>query len=171
MKPSFEKAAESAVQVSSPNTDIQTVCIAAFLAVALCLWVALQLPKLATRGSVEKLQHRAANPAAAELLAAAGRGDAQRCGLELQRRPDLLEACNLMGQTSLMLAAGSGHFETCNFLLEQRADVEAMDHTQRTALSHASQAKHFDICRLLLEHGADVEASDCLVREVGCQIL
>ena len=55
----------------------------------------------------------------------------------------------------LSRAAHNGHFQTCKFLLEQGAEVDAMDLGDNTPLHWASMRGHVEIVNLLLMHGAD----------------
>jgi len=60
----------------------------------------------------------------------------------------------------LHLAAGRGHKEVVEFLLEHGADVNARSPLHQTALYVAARQGHKEVVELLLEHGADVNAKD-----------
>ena len=62
------------------------------------------------------------------------------------------------GRTSLMYAAGHGHFEMAKLLLDKGADVNAQGGDYGNALQAASEKGHKAIVKLLLDKGADVNA-------------
>ncbi len=58
--------------------------------------------------------------------------------------------------TPLMFAAQNGHTEICALLLENGANIEAVDDVGRTALVIAAWWCHLEICKLLIEKGASM---------------
>eukprot|EP01113_Clastostelium_recurvatum_P021438 TRINITY_DN2540_c0_g1_i2.p1 TRINITY_DN2540_c0_g1~~TRINITY_DN2540_c0_g1_i2.p1 ORF type:complete len:2019 (-),score=594.67 TRINITY_DN2540_c0_g1_i2:668-6724(-) len=62
--------------------------------------------------------------------------------------------------TPLMLASAQGHLKCIEVLLEHGAEVDAVDHLQRTALLHAAKNGHRNICALLASHDADLDHVD-----------
>ena len=60
---------------------------------------------------------------------------------------------NIYGKTCLMYSVAS--VETCQFLLEQGADVNAKDNAQKTAKDYAIEQDQLESTKLLLKHGAD----------------
>mmetsp|Transcript_66317 Transcript_66317/g.130670 ORF Transcript_66317/g.130670 Transcript_66317/m.130670 type:complete len:115 (-) Transcript_66317:47-391(-) len=113
--------------------------------------------------------------AKARLLAAAELGDVATCCKELTAEtrscPELLEACDRLGRTPLILAAKAGHHEVCELLCQAGADVEATDRHNNTPLTYAARSRHGDVARVLLDYGADIEATDCIVRDYACALL
>ncbi|XP_078061691.1 uncharacterized protein bcl3 [Mustelus asterias] len=68
-----------------------------------------------------------------------------------------LEIRNYDGYTPLHVAVNSCHREIAAYLLDQGADVDAVDiKSGRTPLVHAAESNHLDMVNLLLEHGANV---------------
>jgi ankyrin repeat protein len=74
-------------------------------------------------------------------------------GFKIYRRG----ACDVTG---LMIASAGGHFQIVQFLLENRAYVNARDEMGYTALWRAVICEHPEIVRLLLEWGADPDMRD-----------
>lgn len=58
--------------------------------------------------------------------------------------------------TPLMLAADLGYQDIVKFLLENKADVNALDSLNTPALFYAARKGHLEIVRLLLNYGAPV---------------
>ena len=62
------------------------------------------------------------------------------------------------GWTPLMrLASTSGNIEIARVLLQQRADVNALDTTQKSVLMMAALNGHTSLVKLLIEKGAKVD--------------
>jgi hypothetical protein len=59
-----------------------------------------------------------------------------------------------------MHAAQGGYMQTCQVLMEARADVNDEDEDSMRALHFAASTGSFEVCRLLLEARADPEARD-----------
>ena len=64
------------------------------------------------------------------------------------------------GLTALMLAAGEGHADVVQLLLERRADVDAKEERGGTALMRAVAGGHAGIAKLLIETRANVNVED-----------
>lgn len=64
------------------------------------------------------------------------------------------QACDYDGRTGVMLAAAGGHHGVIHILLAARADVNAIDHTGRTALDEACSKAHDDVAQQLKHRGA-----------------
>ncbi len=72
-----------------------------------------------------------------------------------------------VGLTPLMVAAGLGHIETVEVLLDGGADRGKRDGDDTTALMHATAEGHLEIVKMLLDEGDDVdeeEEADRLLR-------
>jgi ankyrin repeat protein len=61
---------------------------------------------------------------------------------------------NVSGDSPFHIAASLGHAEIVSQLLEEGANVDAMDANHKTALFLASERDHREVVRLLLEAGA-----------------
>ncbi len=66
------------------------------------------------------------------------------------------------GFTPLHLAAANGYKTMAEFLLANKADVNAKDNSQSTPLHQvvAASGEHVDLVELLITHKADVNAAD-----------
>jgi len=64
------------------------------------------------------------------------------------------------GRTPLSYAAGGGHEDIVEILLDGRAFIDSKDRESRTPLSHAARSGHKDVVRLLLDRGADRRLAD-----------
>ena len=62
--------------------------------------------------------------------------------------------------TPLHRAARNGFENICSLLIENGADVNAINRFGQTALHNAAYYGHEYICRLLLKHGADPKIKD-----------
>jgi len=63
---------------------------------------------------------------------------------------------------SLVDLAGQGNVTAVKQALEQGADIEQRDKSQRTPLMAATQENQIEVARLLIEKGADVNARDSI---------
>lgn len=63
---------------------------------------------------------------------------------------------------SLIDLAGQGNVTAVKQALEQGADIEQRDKSQRTPLMAATQENQVEVARLLIEKGADVNARDSI---------
>ena len=70
--------------------------------------------------------------------------------------------------TKLSRVARLGDFKAVKFLLEEGADIEAIDNFGRTALMWATSWGHLKIAKFLIDKGADVNATDNDGRTVLC---
>ena len=64
--------------------------------------------------------------------------------------------------TLLMLAAHKGHTEIAKLLLNNGADVNALDYYNNTALALAAREGHVDTVKLLLDHDANINVNNRL---------
>ena len=76
--------------------------------------------------------------------------------------PDLVFSKDEDGFTPLHLAAANGYKTMAEFLLANKADVNAKDNSQSTPLHQvvAASGEHVDLVELLITHKADVNAAD-----------
>jgi ankyrin repeat protein len=100
---------------------------------------------------------RPTSTAAGSLLAAAGKGDAQRVKALLAQGAKV-NATNDLGETALHEAARAGSRETVNLLLRGRANPNAADTFGWTPLHAAAWEGRTDIAEVLLARGAKVSA-------------
>lgn len=63
------------------------------------------------------------------------------------------------GDTPLILAFSSSHYQLCELLIKSGADINARNHLNRTALFYAVSRHQRELTQLLLEHGACL--ADC----------
>ncbi|XP_032234371.2 ankyrin repeat and SAM domain-containing protein 3 [Nematostella vectensis] len=62
--------------------------------------------------------------------------------------------------TALMLAASCGNEPVVYFLIQNRADINAMDVHGDTALFYAAHQGHQNVVKMLIDNGADMEKSE-----------
>ena len=62
------------------------------------------------------------------------------------------------GSSPLLEAAWNGHTPICEYLLTQKANVEARNDNLNTALIYAAYNNHVDVIKVLLEHNASIKA-------------
>lgn len=72
---------------------------------------------------------------------------------------------DVLARTALQWAAKMGYLNVIDFLIEQGADVNAVNFSHETALGLAALMGHFEICSRLLEKGARVTSE--LAQAVG----
>ena len=126
---------------------------------SLCCLVLLLFFPAFSRPGFSRGQERAApdrQKIAAELFAAAEKGDFETVKSLLAKYPDLKDAKRNGGWTLLHMAFNSR--EMVEYLIEIGADIEARSDGQWTPLHSQAYAGSKDAVGLLLEHGADKEA-------------
>lgn len=69
-----------------------------------------------------------------------------------------------LSQTALHHAARNGRMEICQTLIDNGAEVEAVNTRKQTALHEAAMHGQFAVCRLLVRHGANLNAVDAQKR-------
>ncbi|ODM95490.1 Ankyrin repeat and KH domain-containing protein mask [Orchesella cincta] len=74
------------------------------------------------------------------------------------RALDVDSATESNGETSLSIAAASGHYEVVEFLIARKAHIEHRDKKGYTPLILAADGGHEKVVELLLNNGADIEA-------------
>ncbi len=86
----------------------------------------------------------------------------QRIKAIIQDSPDLVNARNASenGGTPLHKAAANGYLAVTEYLLANKADVNAGDSQGHTALHMAATSGHKRVCEILLAAGADVNAAN-----------
>ncbi|KAN0121996.1 HET domain containing protein [Hyaloscypha variabilis] len=107
-----------------------------------------QTPQLAT-GSKQNLSYKQAEGTNAD--------DSRPLSLERLASVGIDEA-DETGRTPLSYAAGSGHKDIVEILLNGGAFIHAKDRESRTPLSHAEMSGHKDVVKLLLDRGASEPA-------------
>jgi hypothetical protein len=96
-----------------------------------------------------------------DLLAAAGRGDAERVTAILDAHPDIVSERGLLPghtglRTALHFAINGPHDAVVRCLLERGADPDVRcEGDAATPLHFAAEREHLGIIQLLIEHGAD----------------
>jgi ankyrin repeat protein len=73
--------------------------------------------------------------------------------------------------TPLMLAADLGYQDIVKFLLENKADVNAVDSLNTPALFYAARKGHLEIVKLLLNYGAPVSVINKQVNNILLDVL
>lgn len=72
----------------------------------------------------------------------------------------MVDKANLRRETALMHAAANGYVSVIQFLLGERATLEACDYEEKTALFYAVNDNRFDATKTLLEAGAVTDVED-----------
>jgi ankyrin repeat protein len=89
---------------------------------------------------------------------AAKRNDLNKVKQRWGGNKELLETRDKYGRTALHSAARYGAIEVCQYLIEQRADLNARDESGNTPLHLASIFRHDDVAILLTRSKADINA-------------
>lgn len=97
----------------------------------------------------------AAQTTNADLLAAAGRGDAEAARRALAAGAEV-NARDSRQRTALIVVGETGHIEVARALLAARAEVNALDDRRYDALTQAAARGDHALVGLLLEAGANV---------------
>jgi hypothetical protein len=93
------------------------------------------------------------------LMRAAERGDIAEVRRALKKGANIdasVIRCDHNDMTPLMKAAQYGHTKICELLIENGANIEAVDDVGKTALIYAAWWNHLETCRLLIENGASM---------------
>jgi ankyrin repeat protein len=88
-----------------------------------------------------------------EFQDAAGKGDLEKVQVLLKHNPDLVFSQDNTGNTPLHWAAAKGHKDLAQFLLANRADVNARNDSGRTPLQLAASNGHPGVVQLLRQRG------------------
>jgi cytohesin len=91
---------------------------------------------------------------------AAKLGDLKRVAKLVTENPPSVQSADALGNTPLMWAAAYGHEDVVQFLLANKAAVNARNQEEKTALHWAVGNGNKDVVALLLSNGADVNARD-----------
>src|ERR1035437_549191 len=103
-----------------------------------------------------------------EIHDAAAAGDLAKVKTLLGKNPSLVNSKDDVGNTALIVAAKAiransnpkGTYQVVEFLLTNKADVNAKGNDGLTPLLSAASTDHTDIAKLLLDNKADVSARD-----------
>ena len=94
--------------------------------------------------------------AAQDIHKAAGQGDLAKVRKYLEKNPELLNAKDVQGNTSLTLAANSGQKEVVQYLITKGADLDSSNTYKYTPLHYSILRRHIGIAEMLIEAGADL---------------
>jgi ankyrin repeat protein len=97
------------------------------------------------------------------IIKAAKSGDVTTMKALLKADPALIHARDTDGSTPLHCATWKGHQKVVELLLNEGANVDAVnqnEHWGTTPLHAAAHANQAKIAQLLLDHGANVKAKD-----------
>ena len=97
-----------------------------------------------------------------EIHDAAGDGDVARVKVLVKANPDSVFSKDSYGGTPLLWAAMKGHKDVVEFLLANKAEVDAKANDDTTALETAAVFGHKDVVGLLLTNKANVNAKNNL---------
>ncbi len=95
-----------------------------------------------------------------EIHGAAEHGDLEKVKALLRENPDLVFGKTTNGATPLHSAAANGHKDVVEFLLANKADIDAVTNDGSTALHFAAANGHKDVVDFLLANKADIDAKD-----------
>ena len=79
---------------------------------------------------------------------------------ELLKKGADVNVKNNKGSTALMLMAGKGNLEFCQYLVDIGADLEVKNNWKSTALMFAAYSGHLNVVKYLAQSGADVDVKD-----------
>jgi ankyrin repeat protein len=102
----------------------------------------------------------AIDPASAELIAAARKGDVAAVKAALEKGGKVSDADRASGRNALQWAAGEGKIEVIEALLLAGAALDAEDRTGKTALTIAAERGRADAVKALLKAGAAINHRD-----------
>jgi len=85
-------------------------------------------------------------------------GNVSRVRELLETYDDVTERDIAYGRNALHIVAMCGHFDVAKLLVQNGADVKAVDKKKQTSLHFASSNGHVDVAKLLIQNGADVNA-------------
>ena len=92
---------------------------------------------------------------------AAAHGDVPQLQAALKRTPDLVRTPDPQGYYLLQWTALNFRIPAIMWLLENGADVKAVDSTKQTALHWAAVKGSLPAMEVLLRAGGDLDAADC----------
>ena len=95
-----------------------------------------------------------------DILTAAERGDIETVKALLNADPQLLNAADAAGYTSLHKAAYNNRYDVAEYLISKKADVNAATRSGSVPLHGAAYYGHLDVVRLLLENGASINIAN-----------
>jgi ankyrin repeat protein len=75
-------------------------------------------------------------------------------------RTEATDRRDTAGRTPLHWAARKGHFQVAKLLLENGAEVDALDNVNATSLHLACRYGHHDFVSVLIDHGSNVNATN-----------
>lgn len=87
---------------------------------------------------------------------AADKGSFEKLKKFIEKHPDAINNRNQNESTALMFAAGGGHADKVELLINKGAKIDCVNKHQCSALILASHYGHYDCVKLLLEAGADI---------------
>eukprot|EP00741_Cyanophora_paradoxa_P021290 tig00021348_g20550.t1 len=94
-----------------------------------------------------------------DLWNSAGRGDLETVKNILESRSTAVDATDAAGNTALFSAAGAGHVEIVQFLLERGANINFQNKRGETALITACKRRMDATTTALIDAGADVQVA------------
>lgn len=94
-----------------------------------------------------------------KLISAAEKGNLERVR-HLVKAGILIDVKHVNGWTPFMIASRNGHAETCQFLMDNKANINATDRFGQTPLMWAVIASKENTSRLLIENKADIYSKD-----------
>lgn len=112
---------------------------------------------LAALAAAWALPMHAQNSADAELITAAGRGDAKETA-RLIKAGASITTRDGRRRTALMAATQGNHVEAARLLIDAGSDVNAQDEIEDSPFLLAGASGYLDILKMCLAHGADLKS-------------
>ena len=78
----------------------------------------------------------------------------------IERGIDVVNVKDCYKRSALQFAALNGHVDVAKVLIQNGADVNAVNEDKETALHYAAWEGHVDVATLLIQNGVDVNAVD-----------